>query len=585
MDKNKLVRLLLLSVSLLIYLYFFKPKTIQDQSPVPIEKESVYIIAPNQLANTLFEHKLYGAEKVITVENEFLKITLSTKGGMIKRVLLKGYKNKQGNQLVLLDGETSTMGLSFPYKKLFLQTKDLIFQTNADGSYKLQGKEITTITFRLELTPYQYLEQSFEFLGDSYKINYGWKAVGMEKYLGKQSNAAFFWNMNMKDIEFDSKSDISKSTINYYLLNEAFDNLKPNSTKLEDKKLMVPIRWVSIKQRFFSSAIIASDSFSSGKINLGPITDANGITKSAKLLLKLSKEDKLKGCGNYTFFFGPNDYNILKKVTKGFQQNLPLGWAIVRYVNQGLIIPIFTFLEKHFCNYGLIIFLLVVIIKLLLAPLSYKSFISMAKIKFLKPELDSIKAKYGNDIQKVQSEQMILYRELNINPLSGFIPVLLQMPILLAVFNFLPNALSLRQSSFLWATDLSTYDSILRLPFSIPLYGNHVSLFTILMVLSTILYSWYTNQGGSSENSMRIFSYIMPISFMFFLNSFPAGLSFYYCVSNFVSCLQQSLTKYFVSEEAVKAKLISKQKRGKQGLTASFQKRVASLIQHNKSKE
>jgi len=242
----------------------------------------------------------------------------------------------------------------------------------------------------------------------------------------------------------------------------------------------------------------------------------------------------------------------------------------VRYVNQGLIIPIFTFLEKHFCNYGLIIFLLVVIIKLLLAPLSYKSFISMAKIKFLKPELDSIKAKYGNDIQKVQSEQMMLYRELNINPLSGFIPVLLQMPILLAVFNFLPNALSLRQSSFLWATDLSTYDSILRPPFSIPLYGNHVSLFTILMVLSTILYSWYTNQGGSSENSMRIFSYIMPISFMFFLNSFPAGLSFYYCVSNFMSCLQQSLTKYFVSEEAVKAKLISKQKKGKTRFNSFF---------------
>ncbi|MBX9890319.1 MAG: membrane protein insertase YidC [Amoebophilaceae bacterium] len=584
MDKNKLVRFFLLSVTLLVYFQIFKPKTKHQPVP-PIVKEGVQAKPVNDLAKTPFMDLTHGEKKDITVENEFFKIILSTEGGAIKNVLLKQYKDKHGQPLVLLDHKTSNMGLSFYYKQALVETKNLYFQTTANASYKLQETEEAKIIFRLVVNASQYLEQSFEFTGNSYKINYTWTAVGMEKYMGKQSTACFLWDMDMKDIESDTKSDVAKSTINYYLSNEAFDSLKTNSTKLEEKKLRVPIKWISIKQRFFSSAIIASNVFASGKVSLDPILDQDGVTKSAKLSLRLSKEDKSKGHGSYTFFFGPNDYNILRKVTKGFQQNLPLGWVIVRFVNQGLIIPLFTFLEKYFSNYGLIICFLVIILKLLLAPLSYKSFISMAKIKLLKPELDNIKAKYGNDLQKVQAEQMMLYRELNINPLSGAVPILLQMPILLAIFNFLPNALSLRQARFFWASDLSTHDSILTLPFSIPVYGDHVSLFTILMVISTMLYTWSSSQGGNTEGPMKILSYIMPISVMFVLNSFPAGLSFYYFISNIVSCLQQLVTKYFVNEEELKAKLISKQKRGKQGLTASFQKRVTAFIQHNKSKE
>ena len=254
-----------------------------------------------------------------------------------------------------------------------------------------------------------------------------------------------------------------------------------------------------------------------------------------------------------------------------FTKNISLGWPIVRWINRFLILPVFTFLEQHISNYGLIIILLVLLIKSLLLPLSYKSHVAMAKMRVLKPAIDAIKEKHGTDMQKIQLEQMSLYREMGVNPLSGCIPILLQMPILLAMFNFFPNAIALRQQAFLWASDLSTYDAIFHLPFTIPAYGSHVSLFTLLMTASTILYTWSSNQlMTAQEGPMKIMTYVMPLTFMFILNSFPAGLSFYYCISNLVTFAQQSLIKRVVDEEKIKTKLEANKQKKKPGRFANL---------------
>ncbi|WP_243018007.1 MULTISPECIES: membrane protein insertase YidC [Candidatus Cardinium] len=588
-DKNKFVRLCLISVGFLVYFYFFKPKLETKPVVAPVVATSqttgplALVDTTKQMMDTPFSVALQGKEKYITVENTLLKVILSTKGGIIKKVILKKYKDQHGEELVLLDEKSSNMGFCFPYQNLLIDTKALYFQTQASSTYKLKESQAVKIVFRLALSPSQYLEQSFAFTGDSYQINYDWQAVGI---VDTGKHPLFSWNMDMKNLEADHKADASRSTVHYALLDNTFDKLKESSTELETKKIEVPVKWVSIKQRFFSSAIIAEDAFARGELHMQPV-QSPGVTKSAHLSLALSTEqdDQAKCNGKFTFFFGPNDYKVLKKVTKGFEQNLPLGWTIVKWVNKGLIIPLFSFLEKHFSNYGLIIFLLVLIIKLLLAPLSYKSFISMAKMQILKPELDKIKEKYKNDLQKAQLEQVAFYRELGINPLSGCMPILLQMPILLAMFNFFPHAIALRQASFLWAHDLSTYDSIMQLPFTIPVYGNHVSLFTLLMVLSTILYTQSSNQSSPKEGPMKLLSYIMPFAFMFVLNTFPAGLSFYYCISNVMTFLQQKLISYWVNTDSIKEKLIARQKSSSQSTKLSFQSRITAAIEANNKKK
>ncbi|CAH2560137.1 membrane protein insertase YidC [Cardinium endosymbiont of Oedothorax gibbosus] len=587
LDKNQLARLFLISAGFLVYFYVFKPKL--DTHPVtPPASTTHQTMRPlggmdgsSPLVSTPFSTAIQGEEKYITIENELFKVVLGTKGGTIKRVILKKFKDKHGSELVLLDEQSSNMGLSFSYQNVRIETKALYFQTQAKPVYELKAAQEAKIVFRLELTPSQYLEQSFSFSGNSYQINYDWHAVGI---LDPNAHASFCWNINMKSLEADDKADASRSTVHYYLLDQTFDKLKESSTEVEKKKIEASIKWVSIKQRFFSSAIIADDAFAAGELRMEPVVSPD-VTKSVHLSLPLSVKDKAVIHSKFIFFFGPNDYKILKKVTKGFEQNLPLGWPVVKWVNQGVIIPLFSFLEKYFSNYGFVIFLLVIIIKLLLMPLSYKSFISMSKMQLLKPELDKIKEKYKDDLQKAQIEQVALYRAFGINPLSGCMPIMLQMPILMAMFHFFPHVIALRQASFLWADDLSTYDSVMRLPFTIPVYGNHVSLFTLLMVLSTILYTRSSSQSGPKEGPMKGLSYIMPIAFMFVLNTFPAGLSFYYCISNVMTWLQQKFINYWVDADSIKEKLMTRQQKVKQRGKLSFQSRVAASIEANNKKK
>ncbi|MDX5437204.1 MAG: membrane protein insertase YidC, partial [Pontibacter sp.] len=403
------------------------------------------------------------------------------------------------------------------------------------------------------------------------------------------SNLTFTWSDKLKQLERDLKQNRSKSTINYATVEDGFDKLSISET---EEKLTVeePLKWVANKQNFFTAGIIAGDQFSGATMTATVDPADTSVVKTLASQILIPAKDVVSGNGGeFMFYFGPNDYKILKHIGNDFDSNLDLGWGIFSYVNKWLIIPAFDFLENYIGSYGIIIMLLVLYIKTILFPLTYKSYVSMAKMKVLKPEIDAIKERNDGDMQKTQMETMKLYQEMGVNPLSGCIPMLLQIPILFAMFNFFPNSIELRQEPFLWATDLSTYDVFAMLPFTIPFYGNHVSMFTLLMTASTILYTWSNNQINSSmQGPMKFYSYLMPVIFMFVLNSFPAGLSFYYFVSNLVTFGQQAGIRYFVDEKKIRTRLEEnkhKIKEKKQKGGPSFAERMQEAMRQAQERE
>jgi YidC/Oxa1 family membrane protein insertase len=338
-----------------------------------------------------------------------------------------------------------------------------------------------------------------------------------------------------------------------------------------------PLKWVAFKQRFFTSGIIAHDGFQSGNLAQDtPLDESAEKNMYATLVLPTN--------GEVSYYFGPNNYNILRRVAPDFDKNVDMGYFFVSWVNKYIIVNLFHWLENFFDNYGVIIILIVFIIKLFLLPLTYKSYIGMAKMRVIKPEIDELKEKYGEDQAKMQQEQMKLFSKLGVSPISGCLPMLLQMPFLLAMFFFFPNSIELRQESFLWAHDLSTYDSIINLPFTIPFYGAHVSLFTLLMTLSQLAYTHFNNQLTTAQGPMKNIGYIMPVVFMFVLNSFPAALSFYYFVSNMVTFGQQALIKQFVDDDKIRQKIEESKIKNANKKKSKFQMRLEEAMKAAETK-
>jgi YidC/Oxa1 family membrane protein insertase len=431
----------------------------------------------------------------------------------------------------------------------------------------------------------KYVEQSFVLASDGFQLDYDIKTVGLESVL-KNTPAVFSWNNNLQKIEYDINQSRDRSTVNFYTVDEGFDNLTEASRSEEVEKIDKPVRWVNMKQKFFNSAIIAKNSFAGASVSSRVTSNDSTNIKELQASVLIPLTDLRSGKGNYMYFFGPNEFGVCKNVTEGFEENVNLGWPIIKWINRFVVIPVFHLLESVIGSYGIIIIILVLLLKLVLFPLSYKSYVSMAKMKVMKPELDEIKAKYGDDMQKTQAEQMQLYQKVGINPLSGCIPVLLQMPILFAMFSFFPNAIELRQQSFLWSSDLSTYDAVITWKDNIDIFGwnlldNHISLFTFLMTISTLVYTWFNNQMSTAvQGPMKALSYAMPVVFMFVLNSFPAGLSFYYFVSNIVTIGQQLIIKRFVDEDALRAKLDENRKNFQSGTSkkSKFMQRLEDAM-------
>jgi YidC/Oxa1 family membrane protein insertase len=381
----------------------------------------------------------------------------------------------------------------------------------------------------------------------------------------------------MRKFEKDLSETRRRATINYYSKEEGKDGLSESSDE-DEEVLTEPIQWFSFKQNFFNAALITEIPMQRAEVVVSVEGLTDDFVKKGQVKVEIPLSEVSNKAGEFKYYYGPNNYKVLQKVAPDFEENVYLGWFPISLVNKYVIINVFYVLEKYIANYGIIIIILVFLIKLALSPLSYKSYVSMAKTKVLKPQLDEIKERHGGDAQKAQAEQMKLYQKVGVNPLSGCIPLVLQMPILFAMFYFFPSSIELRQEGFLWATDLSTYDSIASLPFEIPFYGDHVSLFTILMTLSTLLITWSQGQVSSVQGPMKNIQYLMPVVFMFVLNSFAAALSFYYLIANLITFGQQVLIRRMINEDKIMEILEENKKKNVNKKTSKFQQRLQEAM-------
>jgi YidC/Oxa1 family membrane protein insertase len=568
MDRNQVTGIVMITVLMLAYFVYMgsrqdkiEQKTLSDTTKVKGQTSLPKLIEQNTQAIDTAKYGdlasgLTGVEQEIILENKNdVKVHLNTHGGKINKVLLKQYLTYDKKPLYVIDESNSEINLFVQTNKGKLDLYNLYYRATES-----KKGDTSIVTFTYDMAEGKSIIQTYSLAPESFVVKYDLQITGMDQQI-QNTSAQLLWNNNLPRNEEDIEEARKKCMVNYY--STEFDNLGEGSKDKETVTFDKKVSWVSMKQKFFCSAIISKNGFEKGSVT-SSVDEAD--TRGIKLLqadLSIPMGDLKSGKGNFEFYYGPVHYQTLKNVNaEDFDKNVDLGFPVINWINRFVVIPVFNFLENVIGNYGIIIIILALLVKLITLPLSYKSQISMAKMKVLKPELDEIKEKHPDDMQKQQMEQMALYKQVGINPLSGCIPVLLSMPVLLAMFSFFPNSIELRQESFLWAPDLSTYDAPIRLPFEIPFYGSHVSIFTLLMTLSTLAFTYFNNQMTTTvQGPMKVVSYMMPVIFMFVLNSFPAGLSFYYFVSNILAIGQQIGIRKFVDEEQIRATLDENRKK------------------------
>ena len=592
MDKNQATGLILFAAVILIYSIFFAsgPEIPEGETVAITQTEAIYpsssskspeieqtvqndsILSQSRI-NTygVLAAMTMGTEEEILLENDLIQVKISSKGANVKEVILKEYKSWDMNPLDLISEKSSQMNFMIDTKSGPVNLNDLYFNSSVDRSVDEEGIKTQTLIFSAA-TESGKLTHKFTLKDGSYELK---KTFEIDRYSGvfTGNSIAFSWEDQLKAQESNLAESKRQSRLNYYTASGSFDNLGAGDD-LEEETIEEPVKWISFSQRFFSAAIISDSTFQSVKIVQSTPADS-AIVRTMNAAFNIPLVD---GKAGYTFYFGPDKYKILKKVTPGFEDNVDMGYFFVSWVNKYIIVNLFAFLEKFFSNYGVIIIIIVFLIKLALFPLTYKSYMGMAKMRVIKPEIDELKEKYGEDATKMQQEQMKLFSQLGVSPISGCLPLVLQMPFLFAMFFFFPNAIELRQESFLWASDLSTYDTFLKLPFTIPFYGSHVSLFTLLMTVSQIVYTHFNNQLTTATGPMKNLGYIMPVMFMFILNSYPAGLSFYYFVSNMVTFGQQALIKLFVDDAKIRAKVDESKVKNVNKKKSKFQQKLEDAM-------
>jgi YidC/Oxa1 family membrane protein insertase len=580
MDRNQATGLFLISALLLVYLFFFSPKEKAEKNKAQAPTTATtgqpagpaLALAPEAAPTDTTAGPVRGIE----LKNPELTLQFSTQGGRVTAARLNNYKTFFGKPLDLFDARsarfgtklTTTGGQTVDFASLNFRADAPT--TTADGGQQLAftapvGGGTITQTYTLPKT--------------GYEVKYNLKLSGVAV---APQPLTFSFVDNVRQTEQDLKQNRNHTTINHYLASDDPGSLAEASEKPEEMKITAPIKWSADKHDFFVAGFIAdSQPFASGTFNSTVnLADSTFIkTLSTTLALPVADVTSPAG-GQYRFFFGPNQFNLLKDVAPNFDRNVYLGWGLFRWVNRFVVLPVFHVLEQFISSYGVIILLLVVIIKLVTWPLTYKTYESQARMKVLKPELDEIKAKYPDDQVKSQQETMKLYQQFGVSPLSGCVPTLLTLPILFAMFQFFPNAIELRQQSFLWAHDLSTYDNPIILPFTLPYLGNHISLFTVLMTISTLFMTYQSNQMNTAamQGPMKFYSYLMPLVFFFVLNSFASGLTWYYLVSNLVTLGQQALTRSFVDDTKIRAQLEANKVKNKDKKPTGFQARLAEAM-------
>ena len=587
-DKNSLIGFVLMAIILIVFNTFFFPEVQQEQAPTATPSEAVIIetklaetvttptltVVENSIVNEelkatygIFATAATGTEDFQTIENDKLKITVSNKGGRITSVILKEYQTFDSLALDLFDADSSRFNLQFTTGHN-INTADLYFQAEQSSN---------TLSMKLKADNSHYVEYLYT-LTDDYLIDFEINFIGMESIIPSGVNYMNLeWQMKTPQTEKSKTNQDMYTGLQYqYSADDEVDYLSFTST--DEDEINARLNWVAFKQQFFSAIFIAKDGFDKPTTLTSTKSEGSKFIKDLAAKFELpynhNRDEKL----SFQFYFGPNHYKTLEAYNSGFEELVPLGWGIFGWVNRYIIINIFDFLSKYFSSYGIIILLLTLIIKIGLAPFTYKAFLSQAKMKVLKPEIDKINDKLkGKDPMKAQQETMGLYRKAGVNPMGGCLPMLFQFPILIAMFRFFPASIELRQESFLWADDLSSYDSIYNLGFDIPFYGDHISLFTLLMTVSTLLYTHMNSSMATGQMAqMKWMMYLMPIMFLGFFNNYAAGLSYYYFLANMFTFTQQYFMKRMIDEDAILAQLEANKKKPAKP-KSKFQKKLEDM--------
>ncbi|MCD7936787.1 MAG: membrane protein insertase YidC [Tannerellaceae bacterium] len=603
MDKNTVIGFLLIGVVLIAFTWLNQPSPEQleaqrryydsiaavEQARI-LEEETAGQLAENRVADEFtalsdsakaaqletafggFAQAMSGTEETVTLENELVEVRISTKGGHITSVRLKNFQTYDKQPLVLFEGNESR----FEYRLVtatnrILNTGELYFTPVRQGT--------NSVTMRLDAGEGSSLDFTYTLRPDDYMIDYSIQAQGLNGVLNPSTTTLDLnWEQVIRQQEKGRKFENQHSGL-YYKTADKVDNL--SELKDQNKQVSDRLRWVAYKDKFFSSVLITDKEhgFESTTLESRLQAEDSPYLKTMRTVTSIPFDLQGRQSSDLTFYFGPNRYNLLRAYDKGIASSdkleldrlVPLGASVFRWINKYFIIPIFDFLGKYITSYGLIIFLLTLIVKLILFPLTYKSYMSSAKMRVLRPQVEEINAQYPGQEKAMERQKatMELYNRAGASPMSGCLPMLLQMPILIAMYMFFPSAIELRNQSFLWAQDLSTYDAIVSwnayIPIITPYFGNHISLFCLLMTLTNIVYTKYnmemTNTGQQQMPGMKMMMYMMPLMFLVFFNQNASGLSYYYFISTLITIIQTITFRYVINEDKLLAKLEENKKR------------------------
>ena len=579
-----------LLISIIIMFWYYSNQNIPAIVENDIEKIENTIaedelLIDNKPKEIKEEDKYNFQQKKLVLENDKMYLEIDTKGANITLLNLKGYTNYNDESLMLVDQDNSSLNISIPdnQNSRVIDTKDIIF----DSDILQENKKIK---FTGYISDDDIIEIIYNLDNDSFMLDYQVKFNGFETY----QNQNDFYISWIKDSFRNSKSLDYENR--YTALSYGFEDEKDSYLSItgSSDKIIDDVNWISYREHFFSSILMFDDKLDKIQIfseNLASIDELE--KKYTKRFSTIIPIEINNSNSDFIFYFGPTDYDALKEYNLGIENSVPVGWGIFGWINTFIFFPLFSFLTKYF-SYGISIIVLTIIVKILIAPITYKQYLSQAKMKVLKPEIEEINEKYKDDPMKRQQETMSLYTRSGANPMAGCLPALAQMPIFFALFVFFPAAFSLRQKSFLWADDLSSYDSILDFGFYIPLYGDHISLFPILASVAIFFYTKMTTGGQMMPASqtggvnMKLIMYLMPLMMLFFFNNYASGLSLYYFVSNLLTIILMLLIKRFYIDDK---KILREIEQNKQkpikvgGFRARLQKAMEEAEKQKRNKE
>lgn len=562
MDKNSIMGFGLIMVLLVVYILYnqngeevARKKKIADSIAQvqlkPLDTlQNITDNASSATATTASNDSTLQAvpESFYTLENNDIVITFSNKGAIAQEAMLKKFKTHQQLPLYLFKGKSNKTDYAYTSAKGYMV--HTLSETFA-ATESADKKSLTFISPNMSIT--------YKLDDNGYMMHVDAKPIDANP----NTQVALQWTSQSFLTEQNIESEKMYTQLCYNLSKEGYDYFTIKEKKTYD--LNEPVKWLSFKQHYFNTTLITDGPLlQSAKVEVAPLA----ADTSTKLLSDFNATMQIAAgkAIQYKMFLGPNDYKLLKSYKIELEELIPLSYGVfgfVKYINKWIILPIYNFLATLFSSYGIVILLLTFIIRLLMSPFTYKSYVSSAKMKALKPELDALREKLGDDKQAFGVEQMKLFRQAGVNPLGGCLPALLQLPVFFALLSFFPHAIELRQEKFLWAKDLSTYDSIYDLPFNIPFYGDHISLFTILFVITSLLLALYSMSMTADQSNpmMKYIPFIMPVMFLGIFNKLPAALTFYYFVSNVITLgLQYVIQNYIIDPKKIHAQIEAKRK-------------------------